>query len=182
VGNLIPRKGVLEFLQACSILQRQGYQEYSLWVVGDGLQRQELEAFAKQHDLQNKIRWVGAVEYELVGEYFRQADVFVFPTLEDVWGLVAVEAMMFGKPILCSKWAGAAELVADGENGYVFDPHEPQKLAELMKLFTGNPELIDKMGQKSKQIMADHAPEMVARSLAEVVSFTLDDRRSLRSP
>lgn len=175
-GNVIPRKGLYELLQACSILQTQGYRDYTLLVVGDGLQRPELEIFVKTHNLENQVKWVGAVEYEHVGAYFHKADVFVFPTLEDVWGLVAVEAMMFGKPILCSKWAGAVEMVVDGENGYVFDPHDPEKLAELMSRFMENPDSINKMGEKSRQLMTAHTPEAVSKSLAKVVDIVLNER------
>ena len=174
-GNVIPRKGLYELLQACSILQIQGYREYTLLIVGDGSQRPELEGFVKTHNLENQVKWVGYVEYEHVGAYFQKADVFVFPTLEDVWGLVAVEAMMFGKPILCSKWAGAVEMVVEGENGYVFDPHKPEKLAELMSQLMNNPDLINQMGAKSKQIMALHTPEAVSKYLAEVVEYVLND-------
>jgi len=172
-GNVIPRKGLHELLKACSILQAQGYQDYTLLIVGDGPQRPELENFVTTHNLENRVKWVGYVKYEKVGAYFDKADVFIFPTLEDVWGLVAVEAMMFGKPILCSQWAGAKEIVADGENGYIFDPHKPEKLAELMKNFIDNPELINNMGEKSKQIMDNHTPEAVSNTLAEVVKFVL---------
>ncbi len=171
VGHIIPRKGLKELLEACSILNAQGYLDYSLLVVGDGSQRQELEAFVKTHNLESQIQWVGYVDYEQVGIYFQRADVFVFPTFEDVWGMVAVEAMMFGKPIICSKWAGAAEIVADGENGYIFDPHQPEQLAELMLRFINYPDLIEKMGKKSKQIMAKHTPEDVSIFLTEVVNY-----------
>lgn len=173
VGNVIPRKGLHKLLEACSILQAKGCRDYTLLVVGDGAQQPELESFVKNHHLENQVQWVGSVDYEQVGAYFQKADVFVFPTLEDVWGLVAVEAMMFGKPIICSKWAGAVELVIDEENGYVFDPHEPEKLAELMKNFIDSPDLINNMGEKSKQIMQNNTPEQVSRSLAEIVEFVI---------
>lgn len=176
VGAAIPRKGLHELLQACSILQVQGYQDYTLLIVGDGPQRQELELFVKNHNLENQIKWMGVVQYEQMKAYYQVADVFVFPTLEDVWGMVAVEAMMFGKPILCSKWGGAVELMVDGENGYVFDPHDPEKLAELMIRFINNKNLIDKMGEKSKQIMANHTPESVTKFLGEVVELVLKNR------
>lgn len=173
-GKLIPRKGIKELLEACIYLQKQGYKNYTLLIVGDGAQRQELESFATNNNLQEQLQWIGYVNYEKVGTYYQIADVFVFPTLEDVWGLVAVEAMMFGKPILCSKWAGAAEMVKDGENGYIFDPHQPETLAELMSKFIDRPDLISQMGAKSKEIMTSHTPEAVAKSLAEVVEFVLD--------
>ena len=171
VGQLIPRKGLLELLQACSLLQTKGYKNYSLLIVGDGLQRQKLEEFVSINGLEHQVRLIGTVEYEQMGNYYQQTDVFVFPTLEDVWGLVTVEAMMFGKPILCSQYAGTAEMVADGENGYIFNPHDTERLAELMSKFIDCPDLIATMGEKSRQIMSNHKPEAVSHFLAEVVDF-----------
>lgn len=176
VGQLIPRKGVLKLLEACQILQSQGIGNYKLLILGDGEQRSQLEAFVKTHQLENQIEFAGNIQYEYVGAYFQKTDVFVFPTLEDVWGMVTVEAMMFGKPILCSKWAGTAELMRNGENGYVFNPYEPEKLAKLIGRFIDNPDLIKTMGEKSKQIMDDYTPEVVANFLSDVVKFVLKDR------
>ncbi len=171
VGKLIPRKGILELLQSCSLLINKDNQNYSLLIIGEGSQRQELEELIATNNLKDRVKLMGKVEYEQMGSYYQQADVFVFPTLEDVWGLVAVEAMMFGLPMLCSKWAGAAEMVAEGENGYTFDPHHPEQLAKLMSKFIESPDLIETMGAKSQQIMLDHKPEAVSQFLAEVVDF-----------
>ena len=172
-GNLIPRKGLLELLSACKLLVERGHQNFMLAVVGDGEQRRELETYVEENSLSGQVTWVGEVAYEKVGAYFNAADVFVFPTREDVWGLVLVEAMMFGKPVLASRWAGATEMVEDGVNGYVFDPYDPERAAELMAKFIERPELIASMGAESKRIMEDHRLEKVARSLAEVVDFCL---------
>ena len=173
VGKVEQRKGLNYLLQACAILQQQGYQRYTLLIVGDGEQRQELEVFSQNHGLTDCLQWVGWVSYERLGAYFRSADIFVFPTLEDIWGLVLLEAMAFGKPILSSKWAGASELVVEGENGYIFEPKDPEKLAELMRRFIDEPQLITGMGHKSQQLIAQHTPEAAAQFLIEVTSFAL---------
>lgn len=180
-GNLIPRKGIRELLLACATLKSQGFQSYSLLILGDGPQRLELETLVKSSNIQDQVEWVGGVEYEHMGAYFQKADIFIFPTLEDVWGLVAVEAMMFGLPILCSKWGGAVELVQSGENGFIFDPHNPEDLAKLMIRFMGEPELVERMGEKSKQIMTCHTPTVVAETLAQVVAIALDDHEAIDS-
>ena len=175
VGSVNPRKGLNLLLEACAILTKQGCENYTLLVVGDGSQRQELEEFSQKNNLTNCVKWVGRVDYGELGEYFGTADVFVLPTLEDTWGMVVLEAMILGKPVLCSKWAGASELVIEGENGYSFDPNEQQKLAELMQHFIDNPELAIAMGEKSQQLMNKYTPEAAAKFLAEVISFVLKD-------
>ena len=173
VGGVIPRKGLHVLLEACATLQVQGYRDYTLLVVGDGKQREELEAFSKNHDLEACVKWAGRVDYGYLGAYFQSADVFVLPTLEDTWGVVVLEAMVLGKPVLCSKGAGASEMVVEGENGYLFEPHDPKGLAEVMRRCINNPNLIVSMGRKSQQLIAQHTPEAAAQFLAKVTSFVL---------
>lgn len=173
VGNLVLRKGLMELLVACTQLQHQGYTNYTLLVVGDGDQRQELEAYVQANGLTERVKWTGRVKYEHVGSFFHHSDVFVFPTHEDVWGLVAVEAMMFGKPILCSQGAGASEIVIEGKNGHLFNPYNTENLAKLMSQFIDNPDLIAEMGAKSKHIMAQYTSADAAIFLAKVVEAVL---------
>ncbi len=75
-------------LEACLILQEWGYCDYTLLMVGDEEQRQELEAFASSKNLDKHIKWVGQIPYKYLGAYFQAADIFVFPTYEDIWGMV----------------------------------------------------------------------------------------------
>jgi glycosyltransferase involved in cell wall biosynthesis len=176
VGAIRPAKGVHLLLEAFRLLQSRGYSRCSLLIVGDGPQRGKLEGLVTRYGLEDLVRWAGWVEYEHIGAYFQTADVFTFPTLEDVWGMVVLEAMAFGKPILCSKWAGAAELVVDGENGYVFDPNQPEELAELMRRFIDDSNLVRVLGVRSKQIIAAHTPQTAAKRLARITTVLLDKR------
>ena len=153
VGRITARKGINSLIQACAILKEQGYTDYSLVVVGSGDQRGELEALIAQQGLTDLVTWVGWVEYGKLGVYFQNADVFVFPTLEDIWGMVPLEAMVFGTAVLCSRWAGAAELVVEGENGFIFDPYKPEELAGKMQQFLDRPELIKIMGDRAKELI-----------------------------
>lgn len=172
-GQVIPRKGIHLLLQACVLLKEQNCCDYTLVIVGDGEQRNELEEFTQQHELQNCVKWLGWVDYGALSAYFQIADVFVFPTLEDTWGMVVLEAMAFGKPILCSKWAGASEMVVEGENGYVFDPHTPEDLMKLMKQFIDDPSNGPSMGSQSKQLISQHTPEAAATFLNKIVDVVL---------
>jgi len=172
VGRISPRKGIKSLLEACHILQTKGYQDYSLLVIGTGEQRPELESYIAEKGLEKQVYWQGWVDYGQLGAYFKQADVFVFPTLEDIWGMVPLEAMVFDKPVLCSKWAGAAEVVVEGENGYIFDPYQPSELALAMQRFLDQPNLASFMGAKSGQLIAQHTPQAAAQSFVEVIEKT----------
>jgi len=171
VGQIITRKGINTLLQACCLLRHQGYNDFTLLVVGDGSQREELEIFVKKNNLIKQVLLLGWVDYDQLGHYFEASDVFVFPTLEDVWGMVVLEAMVFGKPILCSKGANASEMIVEGQNGYLFDPHAPEGLAAKMKQLIDKPETISSMGSQSKQLISKYTPQIAAQSFAEVIAL-----------
>ncbi|MEG3900569.1 glycosyltransferase family 4 protein [Microcoleus sp. B4-C5] len=176
VGRITARKGIKTLLEACAILKNQGYVDYSLLIIGKGDQREELEAFIKQCDFEEQVTWAGWVEYGNLGAYFQQADIFVFPTFEDVWGMVVPEAMVFGKPVLCSNGAASCELIMSGENGYIFDPSSAKELAEKMQFFLDAPNLIESMGERSRQIISQKTPETAAKAYVEVTSFLMENR------
>lgn len=169
VGQLITRKGIFFLLDACRLLKDEGYRNLTLVIVGDGPLRPQLEEYSRSIGLEDSVHWEGWVNNELLGPYFQSADVFVFPTLEDIWGMAVLEAMLFEKPILCSKEAGAAELIKEGENGFVFDPTKPKVLAELMKVFIDRPELVRIMGEQSGRSIQHFTPEATAKHLASVI-------------
>lgn len=173
VGQIIPRKGLDTVLKAGVVLQTRGYHQFTLQVVGNGEWQPELEAFCQAQHLTERVQWVGRVAFDRIGTYFHNADVFVLPTLEDTWGVVTLEAMLLGKPILCSSGAGTAELVVSGENGYVFAPEDPDKLADLMQLFLDDPALIPAMGARSQQIMEQYTPVAAAQCMANITKLVM---------
>jgi glycosyltransferase involved in cell wall biosynthesis len=173
VGRITQRKGIKILLKACEVLIQKGYNQFHLLIIGKGDQQEELAELIREKGFENQVTWVGWVEYGKLGPYFQQADVFVFPTYEDVWGMVVPEAMVFGKPILCSKGAAASELIEEGKNGYLFDPHNPEELAEKMSRLIEDPSLIEPWGMRSRDIIARTTPLTAAQSFVEVIEAIL---------
>jgi glycosyltransferase involved in cell wall biosynthesis len=96
----------------------------------------------------------------VLNEIYRAADVFVFPTLEDVWGLVVNEAMWTGTPVLCSQYAGCAPELLPESN--IFDPMSPESFdAALAKIFDRSVSPPDCSKLKSWQEVGN----MISRSL-----------------
>lgn len=169
VGHLIPRKGVESLVKACHILKKQGRDRFTVQIVGSGAEQERLSAYCRENQLEENIQWLGRVEYSAIATYFKNADVFVFPTWEETWGVVLLEAMLFGKPVICSTGAGTSEMVVEGENGYLFDPDDPEKLAVLMGKFIDNCDPIASMGEKSQATMNLYTPETAGEFLATIV-------------
>lgn len=176
VGSVDPRKGLNFLLDACGQLKARQITGFRLLVVGDGPQRAELMARCDAEGLSELVQWVGKVTYDEVGAFFRQADVFVLPTLEDTWGVVVSEAMVLGKPVLCSRQAGAVELIEDGVTGYGFDPRNSAQLAQLMEQLIKNPTARQQIGQQAQDYMAQYDPAAAGDFLARVTRYALGDR------
>ena len=176
VGQIIPRKGLKNLIAACQILQQQGYENYTLAIVGDGEQQPELAALVNESGLAKQVLWMGKIPYRYLGAYFQLADVFILPTYDDIWGMVVPEAMAFGKAVICSTGAGAAEMVEEGANGFVYAPDDVERLAEYMQQFIDRPDSVRSMGDISAQIMLENTPKIATDCFVkaiEVLGFRL---------
>jgi glycosyltransferase involved in cell wall biosynthesis len=132
VGQFIERKGIGLLLNAAANLQQCGL-EFSLVLVGSGRDKLAIERRAEALGLKN-IHFQPPQPPNQMPSVYRSADLLVFPTLEDVWGLVANEAILSGIPVLCSKYAGCAPELFTPEN--IFSPEDltefTQKLREAI--------------------------------------------------
>lgn len=124
VGHLSREKGVDLLLDAFAGLEANGQVE--LVLVGEGELRKRAES-------QAGVRCEGFVEPAGLPPVYAAANVFVFPTLHDVWGLVVNEAMAAGLPVVCSRFAGCAVDLVDARNGAVVDPRDKAQLVSAMK-------------------------------------------------
>jgi len=128
VGQFIERKGVGLLIDAAAHLQKQGY-EFSLLLVGSGREKFTIQQRAEALGLKNTHFQPGQPP-ERMPSVYRSADLLVFPTLEDVWGLVANEAVLSGVPVLCSKYAGCAPELFTPEN--IFSPDNLSEFCEKL--------------------------------------------------
>ena len=129
VGRFVELKGVRLLLDAVATLQRAG-REFSLILVGEGPEKQALEQRTAELKLKN-VHFLPAQPPEKMPSVYRSADLLVFPTLQDVWGFVANEAVLCGVPVLCSKYAGCAAELFPAEN--IFSPDDPDEFAEKLE-------------------------------------------------
>lgn len=173
VGQIIPRKGLNLLLDACQVLKQRGCDRFTLVIVGDGKQQAELKDYADKLGIADLVQWTGRVDYACLGSYFTAADTFILPTLEDTWGMVVLEAMTLGTSVICSKFAGASELIVEGKNGYVVDPNSAEALATAMQHFVDDASLGDRLGQGAKDVIAQHSPEVAGDFLTKVADFVL---------
>jgi glycosyltransferase involved in cell wall biosynthesis len=174
VGRLIRLKGLQELLAAWSrFTGTVGNDNATLLIVGDGPQKGELERICEREGLSN-VRFAGAVDYDGLAVYYRSADVFVIPTLEDNWSLVVSEAMACGLPIMCSIYNGCWPELVSRENGWTFDPLDTnQTLSALTEVLVARVRLTA-MGRASERIVASHTSATAARQIVRACEIAYE--------
>jgi glycosyltransferase involved in cell wall biosynthesis len=172
-GRVIPQKGVFELLEAYARLSPELRSEVGLVFVGEGTANNELMTKAANvHP--GTVVFPGFAQRDQLAALYALAEVLVFPTLSDPWGLVVNEAMACGLPIIASEVAGCtADLVHDGENGYVVPSANVGRLAEAMAAFARDPQLASRMGERSATLIESYSPECCVAGLARAAGALL---------
>ncbi len=134
VGQIIKRKGIYEFIDIVKRLKGEGYQ-FSVVFIGDGPEKVALQKLILQYHL-NDIYLYSSFKPDEMPSIYKSGDILVFPTLEDVWGLVANEAILSGIPVLSSIYAGCTYEIIP--KNYQFDPLNQDEFYQKLKLYLEN--------------------------------------------
>ncbi len=126
VGNLLEQKGIHILLQAMSLLKRD---DLSLSIVGEGVYQKELEAIVHELDLTAQVKFLGARPANEIPELISEHDALVHPSFLESFGIVVVEAMACGLPVLATRNCGSEHIVTD-ETGIIVPARDPQALAD----------------------------------------------------
>ncbi len=160
VGRLVERKGVEYLIRATSLVASQ--MELKLDIVGDGDLKVELEKLADSLKLRGRINFAGRASDELLDEYYRNCDLFVLPAIVDRkgdtegLGMVLVEALSYGKPVVASAVGGIVDIVKDQETGILVPEKDEKALAQAMILLLKNPSLADKLASAGYQHIVEY--------------------------
>jgi glycosyltransferase involved in cell wall biosynthesis len=160
VGQLIERKGLLQFLSVLSRWADARPDRNIEWILaGEGPLGEKLAQFAMPANVQ--LRLLGNVTYEDLPSVYARAGIFVLPTLADTWGVVVNEAMAAGLPVLGSVYGQAvSELVRDGINGWIFRPDIGDEMFQALdKSLTASPGDLNQMRSSARATAARLTPD-----------------------
>lgn len=142
-----------------------------LAIVGDGPARESLE----QHFAGTKTKFMGYITGEPLSQAYASADMFVFPSALETFGLVVVEAMAAGLPVVSSRVGGVTDVVEEGKTGYTFDVSDVDAMVEGVRKIAVSRENIQQMGIDARAFaetqtwpaMMDEVIDLYARLIAE---------------
>ena len=171
VARLVPEKGLDTLIRAAAAAGP----PVTLLVVGDGAEWASLEQLARS--LGVRATFAGELHWEGIVEAYAASDVFALLSLQETWGVVVNEAAACGLPLVLSDRVGAAaDLLRDGENGFLVPAGDVTAAAEALAAIAHDPELSARFGGRSLQIVAPWGYEASVESFVEIVAAAAADR------
>ncbi len=167
VARHYPRKGIADLLQAFArVIQHASH--VRLVLVGGGSELPKNRARAKQLKLLNKVTFVGDLaNQQQLASFYQQADIFCLPSYHETFGLVFLEAMMFGLPIVTYASTAIPEVVS-ADLGFLCEPGDIDSLAEKLLTLVNHRELRIQMGRQAQKYVRQFSWQRAARSLLQL--------------
>ena len=154
VGRLVYEKGIQHLISAMPKILN-GYNDAKLVIAGKGGMLEELKAQANHMGLGNKVYFTGYLNQKQVQKIYKCADVSVFPSTYEPFGIVALEAMLAGVPTVVSDVGGLNEIVEHGINGMKSYAGNANSIADSVLSLLYNPQLCDSVSKKAKSIVRE---------------------------
>jgi D-inositol-3-phosphate glycosyltransferase len=179
VGRLEKLKGVDILIDAAAQL---GERDFTLLIVGGDERakelRAELAAQAERAGIAANVRFEGAVAHTALPAYYRAADVCVVPSYYESFGLVAVEAMACGTPVVASRVGGLVSTVTDGVSGYLIPWRCPEPFAEKLEVLLNNPDLRANFSRAARRSVERYRWSTIGLQIADIYDRAIAAHRS----
>ncbi|SKB95615.1 Glycosyl transferases group 1 [Lachnospiraceae bacterium] len=149
VGRLVQLKGIDLLLNALSEIKDKSWR---LRLIGSGPDRENIENIAREYDIYDRVIFDGYVTGDDLTRKYEKSGIFVFPTRDDCFGLVTLEAMCCGLPSISSKYAGSAyDLIDEEKTGLIVDPYDKKSFASAICKLLDDKEYCKKMSKAAKE-------------------------------
>ncbi len=128
---------------------------WQLMVAGDGPARSNVETALAP--LGRRVTWLGALAPNALAGLYAACDIYVWPAVNEAWGMAFLEAQAAGLPVVAGRAGGVADVVADGESGHLVAPGNPLALAGALKNLLDHPEIRTALGHAARdRVTRDH--------------------------
>jgi len=179
VQRLSPRKAVEYLIQAVPhVLEK--VPETTFLIVDGGQRLRRLKDLAEELKVKDRIVFVGSAPRSALPKYYAAADIFVLHSRFEALGLVLLEAMSSGKPVVTTRVGGTTDIVEPGKTGFLVEPKNPIELARAITTLLKNKQLRNKMGDEArKKVTKYFSWESVTHKMLKIYKETTSEARLL---
>ena len=154
LGGLYKRRGIHHLIEAMPEIVGE-FHEVRLHIVGDGPQKASLLKLSKMLGVDDHIVFHGLVPHYRASDLYRAYRIVVLPTLHECFGLVILEGMSSGRPVVVTDAVGPREIVVDGKTGYIVPMKDPNALADAICRLLGDYDLCHRMGLEGRRLVEE---------------------------
>ncbi|RLF06421.1 MAG: hypothetical protein DRK00_01640 [Thermoprotei archaeon] len=174
-GRHVYEKGVDVLLEAARIILSRR-RDVKFVIAGDGPMRLHLMWLASRYGLGDKVFFTGRLRDDELYRAYKLADIVVIPSRYEPFGIVALEAMASGKPVVASNVGGLSEVVVNGETGLLVPPEDPEALARAIEELLENPRLAEEMGVRGRRRVEElYRWDKIVRFLEKIYRRVLEE-------
>ncbi len=173
IGNFSFNKGFDVLIKAFNMVHCK-YQDLKLLIIGEGSGKTECEKIASEFGISDSVKFLGRKEFLKIPMFLSGCEIFVLPSRKEAFGMVLLEAMAVGKPIVATSVGGVPEVVKERENAILVEPDSPGNLAEGIIKLIDNPDLIKQFGNKSKEIVKDFTWDKIVDKYIDVYKSLIE--------
>lgn len=180
IGRMVPEKGVQTLLQAVPVVLRE-VPEAKFILAGQGPYEEELKRMSREMGLEHKVRFIGFIEDTVRNALYDYAEVAVFPSLYEPFGIVALEAMATKTPLVVAETGGLKEMVKHEKNGLLFFPGDGEGLARQIIRLLKDPDLAQSLALNAyHNVLRDYTWRGVAHKTLGVYREILEESKKVR--
>ncbi len=183
LGRFVPKKGYEYLIRACAILQKQGI-EIRCILAGDGPLASSLKNLVKELGMESVVSFPGFVKFQQAQELFRQADIFIMPSViapsgdRDGIPNVIMEAFAHRVPVVATNVSGIGEVVLDQETGLLVEQRDPEGLAQAIASMAGDRDRAIRMAEKGRErVLTQFDPVASCARIIELITRTTPGKK-----
>jgi len=152
VGYLIERKAHAYVLEALPTIVKR-HPNIIYLIVGNGVEEERLKNQAKHLNIEHYVEFLGQMSHLTAMYLMSICNVFVLPSWNEAFGVVYIEAMAHGKPVIACRGEGIEDVVTDGETGLLVKPKNVESLVEAIDFLLSNPDECKAMGERARELV-----------------------------
>jgi len=174
VHNFANKKNVLRTLTAFEALSSKN-NKYQMVLIGDGGLKKKAESFVRQNDIPN-VHFLGRQKQEVIFQFYKLADLFLLPSTEnESWGIVFMEAMAAGCPVITSACSGISEIIEHKKHAYIINnPYDQNEINQALSEMIDSDDLKSTLSGNGKELARKFDWQKKAKDYLDIVRDNLN--------
>lgn len=162
VSRLSKEKNIEFIIEGLKKLKEKVGDSFNTLIIGNGPLKEELKKRVNDYGMDSSVEFLSSIPNEEIGNYYRACDMFLFASTSETQGIVLIEAMAAGNPVVAVRGSGVVEVLKDGVNGYITDFDEDQWVERIIEV-VGNEKEYRKLKEGAYETGREYSEESIGR-------------------